>query len=126
MLRCGEEGKYQYLYQTSSFDQGHSWVDLQQTPMWGHPAHLLLLADGRLLCSYGYRREPFGVRACVSEDQGATWKIEQEIVLRDDGGSRDLGYPSSVQLADGTLVTVYYIHGPDGVRHIAATRWQIE
>jgi hypothetical protein len=62
----------------------------------------------------------------VSEDQGATWKIEQEIVLRDDGGSRDLGYPSSVQLADGTLVTVYYIHGPDGVRHIAATRWQIE
>jgi hypothetical protein len=79
-----------------------------------------------LLCSYGYRREPFGVRACVSEDQGATWKIEQEIVLRDDGGSRDLGYPSSVQLADGTLVTVYYIHGPDGVRHIAATRWQIE
>jgi hypothetical protein len=125
MLRCGQEGKYQYLYQASSFDQGRSWVDLQRTPMWGHPAHLLVLADGRLLCSYGYRREPFGVRACVSEDQGATWKIEQESVLRDDGGSRDLGYPSSVQLADGTLVTVYYIHGPDGVRHIAATRWHL-
>jgi hypothetical protein len=125
MLRCGEPGKYEYLYQTRSFDQGHTWIDLGVTPMWGHPAHLLLLHDGRLLCSYGHRRPPYGVRACVSEDHGATWKIEREIVLRDDGESRDLGYPSSVQLADGTLVTVYYIHGPDGIRHIAATRWQL-
>ena len=125
ILRCGEPGKYEYLYQARSFDQGRSWVNLGVTPMWGHPAHLLLLADGRLLCSYGYRRPPYGVRACVSEDHGATWQIEQEIVLRDDGASRDLGYPSSTQLADGTLVTVYYIHGHDGIRHIAATRWQL-
>jgi sialidase-1 len=79
-----------------------------------------------LLCSYGYRRPPYGVRACVSRDQGLAWDIEQEIVLRDDGGSRDVGYPSSAQLADGTIVTVYYIHGPDGIRHIAATRWRLD
>lgn len=126
MLRCGEPGQYEYLYQARSFDQGRTWVDLGATPMWGHPAHLLLLDDGRLLCSYGYRRPPYGVRACVSEDQGVTWNIGREMVLRDDGESRDVGYPSSVQLAGGTLVTVYYIHGPDGIRHIAATRWQLE
>ena len=125
MLRCGEPGKYEHLYQARSFDQGRTWVELGATPMWGHPAHLLQLDDGRLLCSYGYRRQPYGVRACVSEDHGATWNIEQEIVLRDDGESRDVGYPSSVQLGDGTIVTVYYIHGPDGIRHIAATRWQL-
>jgi len=126
MLRCGADGDYQHLYQASSFDQGQSWVDLKHTPMWGHPAHLLRLADDRLLCSYGVRRPPYGVRACLSEDQGATWSVEHEIVLRDDGASRDIGYPSSVQLDDGTLVTVYYIHGTDSIRYIAATRWHLE
>jgi sialidase-1 len=126
ILRCGEPGRYEHLYQARSDDEGHTWLDLKKTPMWGHPAHLLVLADGRLLCSYGYRRPPFGVRACVSRDQGLTWDIEHEIVLRDDGGSRDVGYPSSAQLADGSIVTVYYIHGPDGIRHIAATRWRLE
>lgn len=126
MLRCGEPGRYEYLFQARSFDGGCTWTGPERTPMWGHPAHLLALADGRLLCTYGYRRPLYGVRACVSHDQGASWDIEHEIVLRDDGGSRDVGYPSSVQLAMGTIVTVYYIHGPDGVRHIAATRWQVE
>jgi sialidase-1 len=125
MLRCGKPGSYEYLYQARSFDQGHSWTELEPTPMWGHPAHVLQLADGRLLCSYGYRRPPFGVRACFSDDQGATWNMEQEVILRNDGETRDCGYPASVQLADGSLVTVYYIHGTDGIRHIAVTRWEL-
>jgi sialidase-1 len=124
MLRSGEPGNYQFLHQAISRDGGRSWRDLHQTPMWGHPAHVLALADGRLVCTYGYRRPPFGVRACLSEDGGGTWDIKREVVLRDDGGSRDVGYPSTAELADGTLVTVYYIHGEDGVRHIAASRWR--
>jgi sialidase-1 len=126
MLRCGEPGRYEYLYQARSTDEGHTWGGLQKTPIWGHPAHLLPLADGRLLCSYGYRRPPYGARSCVSYDQGLSWDIEHEFVLRDDGGSRDVGYPSSAQLGDGTIVTVYYMHGPDGIRHIAATRWRLD
>jgi sialidase-1 len=124
ILRCGEPGHYQFLHQALSRDEGRTWTDLHQTPMWGHPAQVLALADGRLVCTYGYRRPPFGVRACISEDGGGSWDIECEIVLRDDGGSRDVGYPSTAELPDGTLVTVYYIHGEDGVRHIAATRWK--
>jgi sialidase-1 len=126
MLRCGEPGKYEYLYQARSEDGGRTWADLQKTSLWGHPAHLLALADGRLLCSYGYRRPPFGIRACLSHDRGLTWDVEHEIVLRDDGASRDVGYPSSAQLAGGSIVTVYYIHGPDGIRHIAATLWRLD
>jgi len=126
VLRCGEPGDYQYLYQAISCDGGRSWVDLRRTPMWGHPAHVLTLSDGRLACSYGYRRSPYGVRASVSEDGGRTWDVAHETILRDDGGSRDVGYPSTAQLADGSLVTVYYIHREDGIRHIAATHWQPE
>jgi hypothetical protein len=126
LLRCGEPGQYEYLYQSQSSDGGQSWTAAKATPMWGHPAHVLLLDDGRLLCTYGYRRPPYGVRACVSHDGGTIWNIGEEIVLRADGGSRDVGYPSSIQLDDGSVVTVYYIHGADGIRHIAATHWQVE
>ncbi len=126
LIRSGEPRKYQYLYQATSTDGGKSWIDLHETPMWGHPAHVLRLKDNRLVCTYGYRREPFGVRACVSTDNGITWDIDSEIILRQDGCSRDVGYPCSTQLDDGTIVTVYYIHGEDDIRHIAATRWKLE
>lgn len=126
VLRAGEPRKYQYLYRAFSYDSGKSWANLEQTPMCGHPAHVLRLSDGRLLCAYGYRRQPYGIRACISNDSGKTWDIEHEFVLRDDGESVDLGYPCSAELDNGTIVTVYYIHGQDGIRHIAATHWQLE
>ncbi|MFP4384786.1 MAG: sialidase family protein [Spirochaetia bacterium] len=126
LLRAGEPGEYTYLYSAFSRDGGLSWSDLGKTPMWGHPPCVNLLRDGRLLCCYGYRREPFGVRAALSDDGGRTWNISGEIILRDDGCSRDVGYPSTVQLDDGSLYTVYYIHGEDNIRHIAGTHWKIE
>jgi len=125
MLRSGAPGDYRYLHQAFSDDDGRTWSASEITPMWGHPAHLLCLQDGRLLCAYGYRRPPYGIRACISSDGGEGWDIAHEFVLRDDGGSRDLGYPCTAQLADSTLVTVYYIHTEDGVRHIAATHWRL-
>lgn len=113
-----------WMYQTHSWDNGETWEPSQRTPMYGHPPNLLQLKDGRVLCTYGYRRAPFGVRACLSRDGGRTWDIEGEIVLRDDGGGGDLGYPSSVQLADGAILSAYYIHtATDTTRHIEATRW---
>ncbi|MGB9718603.1 MAG: hypothetical protein ACPL4E_09215 [Thermoproteota archaeon] len=52
----------------------------------------------------------------------------REIVLRDDGGSPDLGYPRTVLLPDGRVLAVYYFNKAGdtvdcegGVRHIAAT-----
>lgn len=125
VLRAGKPGDYGYLYSAFSNDSGRSWSDLTETSMWGHPPSLTLLNDGRVLCCYGYRREPYGIRASFSEDGGRTWKTESEIVIRDDGCSRDVGYPSTVQLDDGSLYTVYYIHGEDDIRHIAGTNWKL-
>lgn len=126
VLRAGKPKEYAHLYTAFSFDSGASWSLLQKTPMWGHPACTNLLPDGRLLCCYGYRREPFGVRATISADGGETWDIANEIIIRDDGYSRDVGYPSTVVLDDGSLYTVYYIHGADDIRHIAGTHWHPE
>jgi sialidase-1 len=124
MLRSRPAG---YLWQSYSDDQGKTWTPPEQTRMWGYPAHLLLLPDRRLLCTYGYRRAPMGIRAAVSHDHGKSWDVASEIVLRDDGKGRgiDLGYPTSALLEDGSIFTIYYMNLDDDITHIAGTRWRL-
>ena len=77
----------------------------------------------RVVRADGCRREPYGIRARISRDDGGTW--EPEIVLRDDGPTGDLGYPRSVERPDGQVVTAYYFNGPkDDDRAIEATIWE--
>ncbi|HEX6987631.1 MAG TPA: exo-alpha-sialidase [Planctomycetaceae bacterium] len=92
--------------QCESDDGGRTWSVPHPIGVWGLPSHLLRLADGRLLMTYGHRRPPFGNQARVSADEGKTWS--EPIVLSGDGAGGDLGYPSTVQLDGGTLVTVWY------------------
>lgn len=88
----------------------------------GNPPSLLALRDGRLALIYGYRSAPYGIRARLSNDKGLT--RSSEIVLRNDGGCWDLGYPRTVQRRDGKLVTAYYFNDhPDRERYVAATVW---
>ena len=112
MMRVHRRGEQEYgyfLYQADSYDLGKTWTTPRGTPMWGHPPHMVHLRSGRVLCVYGYRRKPYGVRACLSHDEGETWDIQNELILRADGIDADLGYPTSVQLADGTIFTVWYM-----------------
>jgi sialidase-1 len=95
------------LWESYSDDSGKTWTAPFATPLWGFPPHLLLLSDGRVVCSYGYRRPPFGQRACISAD-GVLWKLENEVILRDDAPNGDLGYPASLELEPGLVLTVYY------------------
>jgi CubicO group peptidase (beta-lactamase class C family) len=110
----------------TSDDGGSHWKSLGAAAPnigGGNPPSLVLLGDGRLCLTYGYRARPWGVRARTSSDRGRTWG--PEIVLRDDALTGDLGYPRSVQRPDGQVVTVYYFNGPrDEDRAIEATVWR--
>lgn len=108
-----------------SFDSGLSWSHPIRTGIWGQPGSLMRLADGRLLATYGYRKKPFGVRCSLSADRGRTWETASEIVIRDDCPTWDCGYPFTIQLADGHLLTVYYFVDDEGTRHIAGTHWDL-
>lgn len=71
------------------------------------PGHLLKLSDGTLLLTYGNRiKEHFGVAVKRSTDNGYTWGLEHRII--DDIHPIDGGYPASVQLSDGRILTAYY------------------
>jgi hypothetical protein len=105
-------------------NDGRCWYMLDQPRIdnAGNPATLTRLKNGHLALTYGWRHSPYGIRARLSKDDGQTWS--PEFTLRADGMNWDLGYPRTVQRADGQLVTVYYFndHG-QRERYLAATIW---
>lgn len=107
-----------------SKDNGKTWtqeVDPVDDAGEGNPAALIKLKDGRLCMTYGFRADPFSIRAKLSFDNGQTWS--DDIILRDDGTNRDIGYTRMVQRPDRKVVVFYYINdettGPE--RYIGAT-----
>ncbi len=92
--------------QSESADGGKTWSTPHPIGVWGLPSFLMKLRDGRLMMSYGYRRKPYGNQARISDDDGQTWS--PPITISSDGTSGDLGYPTTVQLADDSLLTVWY------------------
>lgn len=114
------------MMQTESIDGGRTWSPAHPLHLHGSPPHLLLHSTGALVCVYGYRLEPYGQRAMISRDGGRYW--EADYILRDDGPDSDLGYPSSVELEDGSILTVYY-QKPTSVTDkcsVLWTRWRLD
>ena len=112
------------ILQAESADGGRTWTAPRAIGVWGLPSHLLRLAGGDLLMTYGYRRKPFGNQARVSRDHGRSWS--EPIVISDDGSVGDLGYPSTVELAPGQLATAWYERtaaSPQAVLRFA--RWSL-
>lgn len=110
------------LYTSESTDDGVTWSRPAAQPFYSpSPFHGLLLKDGRLLLTYGHRYEPYGIRAALLDPECERWDASEEIVLREDASGRDIGYTSSVQLDDRTVLVTYYYYDPDGYRYIAGT-----
>jgi sialidase-1 len=123
-IRNHNEANRGETLQCESSDGGRSWSTPHPIGVWGLPSHLLRLRDGRLLMTYGYRRAPFGNLARVSEDRGRTW--QEPLVISDDGVGSDLGYPSTVELSNGELVTVWYERLKDSPRAVLRqAHWSI-
>ncbi len=96
------------VFQSESIDGGKTFSKPRQIlgDLGGSPAHLLLHSSGVLISTYGYREKPYGERVMLSRDEGETW--DTDYVLDADANSGDLGYPATVELNDGRLLTVYY------------------
>ena len=105
-IRNHNEANRGETLQTESKDGGKTWSEPRSIGVWGLPSHLLRLRDGRLLMTYGHRRKPYGNQARMSSDNGHTWS--EPMILSGDGIGGDLGYPSTVELGDGTLLSVWY------------------
>jgi Neuraminidase (sialidase) len=113
-----------HMYQTESIDGGKSWSTLHSTGIYGSPPHLIRHSTGKVICTYGYRRSPYGIRAMISDDEGLTW--DPDWIIRDDGPDGDVGYPSTVELADGSLFTVCYQKVPgDKKCSLLWSRWRL-
>lgn len=127
MMARHEIGKYEdrFLWQAESIDGGVTWTQPARTNIQGFPPHLLRLQDGRLVVSFNVRHHPPGQRFCLSSDDGKTWDVANQIFLPPANES-DLGYPSTAQCADGTLVTIYYQRpAPDQKTALFMTRWRL-
>ena len=111
-----------------SEDGGRAWERRGDLTLPGqHPADLVGLRDGRIVAVYGLRnRGLYGVAARASEDEGRTWGAP--VLLVDLEDTSDGGYPSSVQMEDGTMVTAYYSDGIPAHRgwHMGVVRWTPE
>lgn len=120
------EGTFRWISAWRSMDNGETWTQ-EANPVdylgEGNPPMLNKLADGRLCLTYGFRGYPYSIRARLSSDNGKSWG--PQIVLREDGTDRDIGYVRSIVRPDGKMVTTYYINdeqtGPE--RYIGATIW---
>ena len=110
---------------TKSTDGGLTWSPAQPGNILGSPPHALRHSSGAIVCVYGYRLPPYGQRAMISRDNGGTW--QHDIILRDDGPDGDLGYPASVELPGGDILTVYYqkLNPGDKKCSLLYTRWQL-
>lgn len=120
-----------------STDQGATWqFERELTLPMQHPGDFTPLADGRLLLSYGVRttnRWAMEARICDAEARG--WSPPLTIVDLEGATdrydvfnpTRDGGYPTTVILPDGTLVTAYYSRGmPTHNRyHVGVVRWKL-
>lgn len=121
---AGKGGTVQNTAQIVSADGGKTWSKPVKVAD-GYPSHLLRLKDGGLLMTYGWRQAPYGIRCKHSADHGRTWS--EEVVLTKDAAGWDVGYPSSVELTNGALLTVWY-EAPAG-SHTAVlrqARWTLD
>ncbi len=119
------EGEDRWIDSYISEDNGETW-EFAGKPVEdcgiGNPPSMIHLPGGRLCLTYGFRNAPWEMRAVFSSDEGKTWT--EPYTIRTGGGGRDLGYPRTVLLPSGRILTAYYwCDNADEERYIAATLW---
>lgn len=109
-----------------------TWVEERELLDYGqvHP-HLLDLPGGRLLCCYTNRNFPFGAQAIISKDEGRTWSEDNPYILTWFSWDSTCGFPNSVLLSDGSILTAYTYRKYRGLEktedevYSDVVRWQV-
>ena len=115
-------------YQTVSTDKGITWSVPRKllSDFGGAPCHIIKHTSGLLCSLYGYRQEPFEIRAMFSSDNGENWDTDHTVYVN--GISDDIGYPCTVELDDSTLLTVFYAkeNNEESPCVIMMQKWKID
>lgn len=130
------------LLQSYSCDYGRTWSYPYFSEIEGFPPHLLILDSGDILCTVGFRDKNYmGIRAYVSYNDGFNWKKLDDLVVTTGYSNKwhkkklfdfdykyawnDIGYPVSIELHDGNILTAYYITRKDKITYIECVNWDI-
>ena len=126
-VQQNNEKKTFTIFQSISDDGGKTWSKPIQLleDLGGAPAHIIRHSSGALISAYGYRSMPYGIKVMISLDNGESWEKEHRLYTSDI--SSDLGYPATVELNDGTLLTVFYASpeksSPNAIMQV---KWKLE
>ncbi|HRX42781.1 MAG TPA: sialidase family protein [Clostridia bacterium] len=126
LLALARTAQRQRLKLYKSMDMGKSWTYQEDFSMQNQiPAAMTKLNDGRILAVYGSRLNQKSIMYRIGDEYGEDWSAPGVLVVLEETG--DMGYPSSVQLNDGTLVTAYYADGIDQHTryHCGIVRWNL-
>ncbi len=118
------------MYQSVSTDGGKIFSTpspLFDDVMGGAPSHLYRHSSGVLISAYAWRDYvndvPSAVCALISRDDGESWEPR---FLCYGEHPWDMGYPATVEKADGTLLTIFYDHQKGGPAVIKQITWSLE
>lgn len=97
-----------FIYESKSVDGGKTWSPTTRLGLVGQASNLLQHSSGVLLQAYRDRLNSGEVRgvAGVFCEVGKEWDPKKQFSILNIGG--DCAYPSSVELKDRSILTVYY------------------
>jgi Neuraminidase (sialidase) len=123
---CDDLKQYKFtMFKTFSNDGGHTFTAPEPIGFLGAPPHMVELSTGEIVLTYSRRKVGTqGIFARVSRDGGKTFG--KETLIGPEAYIWDQGYPSTVELDDGTLVTVYYQrYENDSYCSLLYTKWKL-
>ena len=119
-----------------SVDGGRTWSEPVQLfeNRGGAPAHIMRHSSGAIIVSVGYRDIPFGIKVYVSFDEAETFEPAEYVYnaeyvkpsWNEYTRGCDIGYASTVELNDGSLITVFYAYPDEEGSVIMQQRWKFK
>jgi hypothetical protein len=99
------------LWTAISKDDGKTWSAPRDSGMRGSTPWVVTTSKGLVVAVYSRRTTTLfpttGMYACVSRDNGQSWEVEHQAMIRDNGSAFVDGYPQAVAMPDGSVFAVY-------------------